>query len=85
MATLTMTIARGSPAGSVNRSRNFSDADLDRLQAAATAQLQSQGIASPTQNQIADYLFDRIVADFKTFTHMQETAAADLTVTTIGL
>ena len=85
MATLTLTIARASPVSSVNRSKNFDDADLGRLQTAATARLQEDGIPSPTQGQIADYLFARVVADFKTFTRNQEASNAAAAVTTIGL
>lgn len=85
MANLSVTFTRTSPAGALIRNKDFSDADLDRLQAAATIQLQSQQIANPTQNQIADYLFARVVADFKTFTLNSENTAANTSRATIGL
>lgn len=85
MANIQLTITRSSPAGAVNRNKDFSDADLDRLQAAASAELRDQGIANPTNGQIAQYLFDRVVADFKSFTRNQETRAAEAGRTTIGL
>jgi hypothetical protein len=85
MANLSVTFTRTSPAGSISRNKDYSDADLDRLNAAVTAELQEQGIASPTNGQIADYLFDRVKADFKTFTRNSEDRAANVARTTIGL
>lgn len=85
MANIQLTITRTAPPGALNRNRDFTDADLDRLQAAATAALREQEIANPTQNQIVQYLFDRVVADFKSFTRNQEDKAANLTRTSIGL
>ena len=85
MANLSITFTRTSPSGSVSRNKDYSDADLDRLNAAATAALQEQGVENPTNGQIADYLFNRIKADFKTFTRHHETRAAEVARTTIGL
>jgi hypothetical protein len=81
MANLSITFSRTSPSGSISRNKDYSDADLDRLNAAATKELQEQGIASPTNGQIADYLFNRVKADFITFTRSQETT----TPVSIGL
>lgn len=85
MANLSVTFTRSSPAGSISRNKDYTDADLDRLNAAATRELQAQGIASPTTGQIADYLFSRIKADLTTFTKNSEDTAANATRATIGL
>lgn len=85
MANVTLTISRTSPAGSINRDKDFSDADLDRLQAAASAQLQEGGIANPSNGQIVQFLFDRIIADFKTFTRNHENRVANAARSNIGL
>jgi hypothetical protein len=85
MANIQLTIARTSPVSSFSRNKDFSDGDLDRLLAAATAQLKDQGIANPTQSQLADYLFARLTADFKTLSRNSETSAAAAAVTNIGL
>ena len=85
MANLSITFTRTSPAGSVTRNRDYSDADFDRLQAAAIAELQAQEIPNPTNGQVADYLFSRIRADFKNLTRNHETRAADQSRTNIGL
>lgn len=78
MANLSITFTRTSPAGSVSRNKDYSDADLDRLNAAATKELQSQGVTSPTTGQIADYLFGRVKAEFINFTKAQETTTPTL-------
>lgn len=85
MANFSITITRASPAGSVSRNKTFSDNDLDRLQAAVIAELNEQEIPNPTQNQIADYIFARIVADLKVFTRNRESQQAAAAVTNIGL
>lgn len=85
MANLRLTITRTSPSGSISPNKDFSDSDLDRLQAAAIAQLQEQEISNPTSAQIANYLFSRVVADFKTFTRNHEAKADEASRTNIGL
>jgi hypothetical protein len=72
LANFSVTFTRTSPAGSISRNKDFTDADLDRLNAAATKELQSQGVTSPTTGQIADYLFGRVKAEFINFTKAQE-------------
>lgn len=85
MANVNLSISRTSPVSSFTRNKDFSDADLDRLMAAATVALRAQEIPNPTQNQIADYLFSRVVADFKNFTNNQEAATANTSRISIGL
>ena len=85
MANLSITFTRTSPAGSISRNKDYSDTDLDRLNAAATAELQSQGTDNPTNGQIADYLFARVKADFTTFTRNHEARAAEAARSNIGL
>lgn len=80
MATLTLSI------GALSSAKTISAAHQTRLQAAASAMLaQDQGIASPTNQQIVDYLMARIVADFTNLTRNVERATADAGVTNITI
>lgn len=54
------------------QSKTFNAAMRDRLRNAVIAQLQEQEIASPTNQQIIDYLMARAIADFKTFARGRE-------------
>lgn len=69
----------------VAQSKTFNAAQRDRLRNAVIAELQQQGTANPTNQQIIDYLMARAVADFKTFARNHETAAAAGAVTTLDL
>jgi hypothetical protein len=63
-------------AASLSRTRNFDTAQMTRLRDAIIAELQEQGISSPTNAQIMDYLVARWVSDIKTFVQNRENAAA---------
>lgn len=55
-------------AGTVSsQSKVFNAATRDEIRNAVIVQLQEQGILSPTNQQIIDYLRDRAVAEWKTF------------------
>lgn len=79
MATLTLSI------GPLSSAKTISAAHQTRLQAAATAKLQEQEIASPTNQQIIDYLMARIIADFTNLTRQVEQAQANAGVTPIAI
>jgi hypothetical protein len=63
-------------AGSLSRTRNFDAAEMAKLQAAIDAELQEQGIVSPTNAQRMDYLVGRWVADTITFVRNREATQA---------
>lgn len=67
------------------QSKTFNAAQRDRLRNAVIAELQEQGTANPTNQQIIDYLMARALADFKTFARARETSAAATAVTTLDL
>jgi hypothetical protein len=71
MPSLTLLFDTG--AGTLSaQSKTFNAAIRDRLRNAVIAELQQQGIPSPTNQQIVDYLMARAVADWKTFARGKE-------------
>lgn len=85
MANFSATFTRTSPAGSISRNKDFTDAELDRLNAAVVKELQSQGTANPTNGQIADYTFGILKARLIEFTKSQEAQTATTIIMPIGL
>lgn len=80
MANLNITIG-----GTGSTPKTISAAHLTRLQNAAAARLQQQGIPNPTNQQMIDYLQARAVADWTNFVREVETEQAAASVAGIAI